>query len=674
MKPSEILATQARQKALPIFEQGRAQLDARNFDAATQQLQAAIAIFPQYTDALQLLGIVYAQTGKLHMAVSQFKQILKIEPNNARAYNNLGQVLDDLKDYESALASFDRAIAIDPYYGAAHSNRADTLSRIPAGTVSVTAAPSAHAPLAAPINHPKIDYMQIAIHLYERGDKNGAMVQMEEWMRKEPTNALAHLKRGILCKELRRYHDAVDSLNLAVQHNPKGHEAYYERGDVLQYHELFEMAERDFKTVIALKPNLAVGFEGLAGVQNAMGLVAEASANIKQALALNPSSTNAQKLRQDLMLDMREHDALLLEAKQRVQANPTSAVDQTKLGNLHTHLRQFDAAESAYDQALRLEPDNKAAKQGLAGLLHLQGKWDEAYKINPSANYASNTDFLKSFGKPLWTGLEDVRGKTVLIHEELGQGDTILLSRLASLVTKECGARVILQVHPNLVELIGTLENVSLVLSTRDAPPPFDFICSTLTLPAIFQLLPNKIPFSAQPYLQVKPEWLTRSPQLRLPAKTKTRVGLVWGGGHAHYNYRRSVPLEKFLPLLQMQDVEFYSFQKDRPAKDWAKLKNNNIFPKNGEYLIDIAEILKNFADTAALISQMDLLITVDTSVAHVAGALGKPVWMLSRRDHPWLEGRNDNPWYESMRMYTQTDFGNWDDVLAQVKHDLSNL
>lgn len=129
MKPSEILAAQARQKAEPLLEQGRTHLNNRDFDNATAQLEAALRIYPQYTDALQLLGIVYAQTNRLQLAVSQFKKILTIEPFNTRAHNNLGQVLDDLKDYESAIASFDRAIAIDPNYAAAHANRADTLTR-----------------------------------------------------------------------------------------------------------------------------------------------------------------------------------------------------------------------------------------------------------------------------------------------------------------------------------------------------------------------------------------------------------------------------------------------------------------------------------------------------------------------------------------------------------------
>ncbi|MEY4295208.1 MAG: hypothetical protein RLY82_896 [Pseudomonadota bacterium] len=657
MKPSEILATQARQRALPAFEQGRAQLDARNFDAAAQQLQTALAIFPQYTDAMQLLGIVYAQTGSLQIAVSHFKQILKIEPNNARAYNNLGQVLDDLKDYEGALASFDRAIAIDPHYAAAHSNRADTLGRMPVGTVSVSVTV---APAAAPVDQLQIDYMQIAIHLYERGDKNGAMVQMDAWTRAEPTNALAHLKRGILCKELRRYHDAVDSLNLAVQKNPKSYEAFYERGDVLQYYELFEMAESDFNTVIALKPNLAMGYEGLAGVQNAQGLLDKALATINHALTINPASANAQKLRNNLMLDLREHDALLIEAMQRIQANPKSALEKIKLGNLYTHLRQFDVAQIAFDEALRLEPTNKQARQGLAGLLHLQGKWDEAYKINPSANYASDTDFLQSFGIPLWTGIEDVRGKTVLVYAELGQGDTIQLARFATLIAKQ-GAIVILKTQKSLDKLLSTLDGVSRVSAFDDAMPPCDYICSTLALPHIFNVTTNTVPFSLKPYLQVKPEWLLTH---TLPKTNKRRIGIVWGGGHSHYNYRRSVPLKKLARILQTSDAEFFSFQKDRPRKELEGLAEVHIR--------DLADQMHDFADTAALLSQMDLLISVDTAAAHVAGALGKPVWMLTRRDHLWLEGRNDNPWYGSMRMYTQTDFGIWDEVLRRVEIDLN--
>jgi tetratricopeptide (TPR) repeat protein len=660
MKPSEILTTQARTKAEPLVNQGRALLDNRDFDAAVERFQAAVAIYPQYTDALQLLGIAYAQSGKWQMAVSQFKQILKLEPNNTRAHNNLGQVLDDLKDYESALASFDRAISIDPNYSAAHANRADTLARMAQnGIVSVSRPPTATAVLAPAADLPKIDYMQVAIYQYERGDKLGALSQMDLWLRAEPQNALAHLKRGILLKELRRYHEAMDNLSMAIQINPKNHEALYERGDVLQYHELFELAQTDFAAVIALKPNLAMGYEGLAGVQNALGLFTEALATIDQALAINPNSFVAQNLRNDLLLNLREHDTLLAQAKQRLHANPKSALEHTRHGKLLTHLRQFDAARSAFDKALTADAAYAPAKHGLAGLLHLQGKWADAYKVNPTGNFASNDAFIQSFGKPVWTGEQDVRGKTVLIHAELGQGDTIQLGRLASLVAKR-GATVILKVQKSLVRLLSTLGGVSQVASYEDTTPPCDFICSTLALPAIFGILPSTVPYGLQPYLSVKPEWLA---SVQLPAKTNRRVGLVWGGGHSHYNYRRSVPLQKFVPILQMPNTEFFSFQKDHPRKELQAM--------SGVQITDLADQMNDFADTAALLSQMDLLISVDTSVAHVAGALGKPVWMLSRRDHPWLEGRSDNPWYASMRMYTQADFGNWDEVMSRVQHDL---
>jgi tetratricopeptide (TPR) repeat protein len=130
MKPSEILASLALQQAQPVFEQGRAYLNSRDFDNASERLQAALRIYPEHPEALQLLGIVYAQTGQLRMAVSQFKKVLAREPHNTRAHNNLGQVLDDLKDYAGALASFDRALAIDPQYAAAIANRADTLQRM----------------------------------------------------------------------------------------------------------------------------------------------------------------------------------------------------------------------------------------------------------------------------------------------------------------------------------------------------------------------------------------------------------------------------------------------------------------------------------------------------------------------------------------------------------------
>ena len=510
-----------------------------------------------------------------------------------------------------------------------------------------------------------LDYMQLAIRLFQCGDKNGALAVMDAWINEESDNSFAYCKRGLLFKTLRRFNEAIDSLNKAVLIDPKNYEAFYERGDILQYHELFEQAMLDFNSVISLQPNLSIGYEGLAEVQYALGYLDEALVTVNHALGLSPENSAAENLRYNLLLDLRKHETLLQESERSIKNNPKSPDAHTRYGKLLLHLRQLEGSQAAFERALELDGCFPAARQGLANLFYQQGRWEEAYGINFTANFVSNTEFLKSFGKPIYTGEQQIAGKTVLIHAELGQGDTIQLCRFVSLVS-QCGANVILRVPKSLKRLLGTVEGVTQVLAFEEVTLPFDFICSTLALPSIFRVRPSNVAFSSKPYLKIKSEWLEESPQLQLAAREKLRVGIVWAGGHSHYNYRRSVPLNKFLPLLQMRNIEFLSLQKGRPRNELSAISDS--------LLIDISTPIDDFADTASLLIQMDLLITVDTASAHVAGALGLPVWVLSRHDHPWLIGRHNNPWYSSMRMYTQNELGNWDEVIERIKSDLHAL
>jgi hypothetical protein len=259
-----------------------------------------------------------------------------------------------------------------------------------------------------------------------------------------------------------------------------------------------------------------------------------------------------------------------------------------------------------------------------------------------------------------------------LLFEEQGLGDTIQFCRYVPLVAQR-GARVILEVPPQLTRLAASLSGVAQVVETGHPLPAFDLHCPLLSLPLAFKTELATIP-AAIPYLKADPDQ-SKAWQDRLGAKTKSRVGLVWSGGirsnqPVSVNQRRNIPLAKFAAL-KHPGVDFYSLQKGQPGE--SELTDLKRSQWSGPNILDFTGALKDFADTAAFIDNLDLVITVDTAAAHLAGALGKPVWILNRfdTDWRWLLDRADSPWYPTAKIYRQDTAGDWDSVLQRVKTDL---
>jgi hypothetical protein len=280
---------------------------------------------------------------------------------------------------------------------------------------------------------------------------------------------------------------------------------------------------------------------------------------------------------------------------------------------------------------------------------------------------------VRDLGAPLWLGREDLRGRTILLHGEQGLGDTLQFCRYAPKVAA-LGATVVLEVQAGLEGLLARLKGVDRIVTRGAALPPFDFQTPLASLPLALGAGPDG---DLVPYLSADPEqaaaWAARLADPSAPL----RVGLCWAGGtrpdqpiaHA-IDKRRSLPLEALTPLADIPGLQLYSLQKGPPSAQLADVR----WP--GPPIVDLTDELKDFADTAALAANLDLVITCDTSTAHLVGGLGKPVWILNRFDScwRWLHDRGDSPWYPSARLFTQTAPGDWDGVVGRVKGELLDL
>lgn len=348
-----------------------------------------------------------------------------------------------------------------------------------------------------------------------------------------------------------------------------------------------------------------------------------------------------------------------------------------KGSTLH-HLKRCSDAIACYDQALKLEPRHVDAHWNKSLLKLSLGEYAEGWELY---EWRWKTEFQKSaartYDQPLWLGNQPLDNRTILVFAEQGLGDTIQFCRYITKLA-DLGAKVILEAPEALLRILGSLEGVSKLIPMGSSPPPFDYYCPLLSLPLAFKTSVTNIP-NQVPYLKPDPEKVGYWKNL-LGAKSHPRVGLVWSGGFRpnqpelwDVNERRNIPLHKLAPL-NLPNIDFYSLQKGEEAQ--AMLTSLKSSGWNGPELIDHTDRLTDYSDTAAFIENLDLIISVDTSVAHMAGALGKPVWILNRfdTDWRWFLDRTDSPWYPSATIFNQSNPEDWDTVVENVREKLGEL
>jgi hypothetical protein len=348
-----------------------------------------------------------------------------------------------------------------------------------------------------------------------------------------------------------------------------------------------------------------------------------------------------------------------------IAANPNFATAYSNRGFLLNALKRHNEAMADYDKALALNPDYADAYLNKSLLKLLLGEYEEGWELHEWRWKRSELkpENISSFAQPLWLKKESLAGKTILLQAEQGLGDTIQFCRYVPMV-QALGANVILEVQPPLAELIST-SITSVKTIARGTPlPHFDFHCPLMSLPLAFKTTLNTIP-AAVPYL-FAPTQKQKLWQDQLGKKSKPRIGIVWSGAiqNTKLSYR-SIPLSLLAPRLDYDRYDFFALQTEIKPDDRDVLTNSRITL--------LADKLKDFTDTASVISEMDLIITIDTSVAHLSGALGKPTWVMLAfaADFRWLLDRDDSPWYPTARLFRQEKLGDWQEVVEKVKDKL---
>jgi tetratricopeptide (TPR) repeat protein len=584
-----------------------------------------LAADPRHADSLHLLGVVAFQTGRSRIAVELIRKAINIKGNVAAYHSNLGNALKEQGRLTFAFACYRKALALEPDFAAAHCNLGNALKAL--------------------------GHLEDAVGCYRKS------------LALDPGVPDTYYNLGNTLRDQGRTGDAATCYRQAVKIKPDFAEALNNLGGMLKELGQFAEAVDLCRKAISLKPDYPDAHNNLGAALEARGEPEEALHHLRRALELRPNDPNAHNNLGNTLRLLGRLDETLECHTRALELAPDDPEAHNNLGTTYCELRQLDAAIACYRKAIALKQDHQRAHTNLGLMLLAQGDmsagWEE-YEWRRKSPTVLNE---RQFTQPQWRG-EAAEGRTLLVHAEQGFGDTLQFCRYGPLAAAR-GLRVVMEVQEPLVRLLRTLPAVDVLPAGVEALPQFDFHCPMLSLPLALGTTITSIPATVSYLHADEDEAATWKARLTELANQGLRVGLAWGGSASYAaNRRRSLSLDRLARLFDISGLHFFSLQKDRPAPP-------------GEFpLTDCMDRIKDFADTAALIANLDLVISADTAVAHLAAALGKPVWLLDRfdADWRWLTGRSDSPWYPTLRIYRQPTLGDWDWVLTRVVEDLRGL
>ncbi len=514
------------------------------------------------------------------------------------------------------------------------------------------------------------DYLgSLGMALDQQGLHHEAFKALDRAVQIRPSDVALWIDHGNALVKLKRAAEALSSYQRVLALDPVHADAAYACGSVLLELGCAEEAFVYLNRSDELRPNQAAVLErrGLALLN--LKRPEDALSDFLRAHALSPSNPGiCNNIGTSLHLLARNADALQW-FDRAVTLQPDFIAALANKAFALTELQRLDEAFATFHRVKALDPDNAGNEFHLSLLNLLTGNFEAGWAGREARwRMQARSGSYPQYKQPLWRGDVDLKGKTILVLEDEGLGDTIQFARYIPMLAAR-GARVILRVGDPLRPLLSRLPGVAAcVPKSNPATPAFDLHCPICSLPAAFgtrlDTIPPVIPLPAPGESRVH-VWEERL-EAGLGPRRSLRVGLVWSGRPTHLNdHNRSLPLHALSRLLDA-DAGFVSLQKDPRPADKASLETSGI--------VDLTEHLTDFAETAALISCLDLVISVDTSVAHLAGTLGRPVWLLLpfTPDYRWMLDRDDSPWYPTMRMYRQATAGDWADVLDRVRADLS--
>ena len=522
------------------------------------------------------------------------------------------------------------------------------------------------------------EVLQLLGTTYAQLKQDGAArLTLEAAIRIAPVRGAVYNTLGNVCQRLDDPEAALLAYGLARVVAPDLAEAEFNRGNTLQKLGRYAEALLSYDRAITLQPGFEAALNNRANLLRDRGRLPEALAGFNELLELNPDSLGGYLNRAGLLGEMNQPQAALADLDQALTLSPDFMEARVNRATLLKDMGRLEEALRIYDAVLETFPDHAAVRWNRAFLNLRLGRYIEGWEEYEQGVVCGERPLSLPEDYPVWSGETPLAGKRLLMCGEQGLGDVIQFSRYA-LMAEAMGATVFIGVPKPLARLLRTLPGRIQVVTDNEPLPAADFCVSLMSLPRIFRTTVDTVP-GPVPYLFADAEdvafWAKR-----MGLERKTRVGLVWAGNPRHeqpgacaLDRKRSISVSLLSPLLELDGMEFFSLQKDASSGEITQAFS--LSPEKSR-MKDWSDDFHDLADTAALIANLDLVITVDTSVAHLAGAMGRPVWMLDRFDHcwRWLEGREDSPWYPTLRIFRQSRMGSWAEPIAEITRALKRF
>jgi protein O-GlcNAc transferase len=627
--PAAKAAPSQRQRCDSLFAAGRQHHAQGRLEAAIADYRAALAECAGIAELHYHLGRAYHQTGQLPAAVASYRKTLELAPEHGETHFNLAHVQEALGQVDDAEALYRRLLEYTP---------AD--ERVP---------------------------YNLGTSLLERGRPAEALDMLDRAVRLAPNSAPARNNLGKALLALERPEEALDFFRKAVEFDPLFAAGYFNMAECLAGLGLTDEAVAAYRKALAIDPQMGAALNNLGNLYRRVNAYDQAAQCYRRLLELSPDLAEAHYNLGSLLRDTDAYGPALKHLSHAVKLRPDYAEAWNNLALTFKNIGDLERALTCFNRAIEQAPDLAVAH------------WNRSFVHLLKEDYLSGwNDFEWRFRMPEWKFIYPFRltGKrwhgghapeaTILVHDEQGLGDTLQFARYLPWVKKRCKT-VILETRSELLPLFQGFQGVDRLVARPNEGGPscaYDYHIPLMSLPGIFGTTAATVPWSS-PYIAADPrkgaEWQNRLPKAALT------IGLVWAGRPEHRNDRnRSCRLLDFEPLRQFSDIALISLQKGPAAEQisgsWAAGR-----------IVDIGSTLSDFADTAGVLAHLDLLITVDTAVAHLAGAMGKAVWILIPfiADWRWGMQRNTTSWYPSVRLFRQTERREWGPVIERIIHKL---
>jgi tetratricopeptide (TPR) repeat protein len=670
-----------------------------HYQAAEELYHQILSSTPNDPHVLHSLGTMAYQRGQQTQALGYVTQAIAAAPGIAQFHNTQGVVFETLDRLEDAVAAYTRALSLSNDYTEAQTNLAIALQK--QGHPDQALAQCQKIIQGDPKNA-KAHHIQ-AYCQQQLGQRDQAVTAYEQALRLDPGLVDAANQLGVLLTEQCKYDRAIACFQRALKQAPDYAEAHNNLGISLRAQGQVQQAIAHYSEAIQLNPDFPEAYYNLANAQAELNLLDEAKGACARAIDLNPQYAPAYN-QLGIILRQLGQDGQAVDAYQTaIKLDPQLAEPYNNLGIIYKEKGDFPQARQLYEQALALDPNGPETLYNLANVFKEQGHCQRAIQCytraielkpdyadahwNLSIAYLLKGDLAQgwtqyqwrtqaklatslchhSYDRPAWTGTP-FAGKRLLIYSEQGLGDTLQFVRYLPLV-KALGGRILVETWAPLKRLLQSMSSIDRVIETSSEKIPdaeFDLCVSIMDLPRLFQTTLTSIP-NQVPYLKAVQQ--DADLQKMRFNQDELNVGIVWAGAPTHGNDKnRSCDVRLFKPMTDMPGIKLYSLQKG-PAS--AQLDKRPDWPMQ-----NLVMSCQDLMDTACIMQHLDLIISVDTALAHLAGALGKPTWTLLpfAPDWRWLLKREDTPWYPTMRLFRQDMPGDWQEVFERVQQALGTF